>query len=195
MKYFWLTPRDQRFNNWIFYSESMESGVRLREEYLSLKCPKCNKIDELAAIDLGVSPGVRIRSRVDYLVSDDGIVCISAAGRRVLEEANIDGIRFVSLPGDSKYSLLLPQVFLPTDRERAGIEFLRQCPVCRRFRETCCLPVAASMQLPEKGKVLGCPDIENESTRGREFWFLASEEVVSLFRENKLSGIEYSLVS
>jgi len=191
MKYFWLVPKDQRFNNWIFYHESNESGVRLREEYSSLKCPKCRKIDELAAIELGVSPEVRIRSKSDFLVSDDGLVCVSTSAQKVLAEMNTDSVRFVPLPGDSRYSILLPTNFAITDQGKVGMRFLRECPSCGRFRETCAFPAVASLTLPDQEMMIACPDIALENTRGRTFWFLVSEDAASALRAAKLSGLEY----
>lgn len=192
MKYFWLAPKDQRFNNWIFYRESNESGVRLREEYSSLECPKCHKIDEIAAIELGVSPEVRIRSKSDYLLSDDGLVCVSTSAQKVFAEMSTDSVRLVPLSGDSRYSILLPTNFALTERGKAGMELHRVCPSCGRFRETCASPAVASLTLPDQETVIACPDIALENSRGRTFWFLVSEDATSALRAAKLSGLEYN---
>jgi hypothetical protein len=177
MKYFWLSPKNQRHNNWLFYTESMETGIRLREQYVPLQCAKCKKFDQIAAIDIGISPDVKIRSKSDYLISSDGLICVS--------------VRFVSLPGDSRYSILLPTSFVPTDPAKSHMEFHRPCQRCGRFRETCLSPALASMSLPSGSNVFACPDLAIEGYRERRFWFLASEDVVSAFRAARLSGVEF----
>jgi hypothetical protein len=191
MKYFWLSPKNQRHNNWLFYTESMETGIRLREQYVPLQCAECKKYDELAAIELGISPDVKIRSKSDYLMSDDGLICVSEAAQKVLLEVCPTSVRFVSLPGDSRYSILLPTSFVPTDPAKSHMEFHRPCQRCGRFRETCLSPALASMSLPSGSNVFACPDLAIEGYRERRFWFLASEDVVSAFRAARLSGVEF----
>ena len=86
MKLYWLSPKDQRHNIWVFYTESMETEIRLREQYVPLQRAECKKYDELAAIELGISPDVKIRSKSDYLISSDGLICVSEAAQKVLLE-------------------------------------------------------------------------------------------------------------
>ena len=193
MKYFWLSPKNQRHNNWLFYTESMETGIRLREQYVPLQCAKCKKFDQIAAIDIGISPDVKIRSKSDYLISSDGLICVSEAAQKVLLEVCPTSVRFVPLPGDSRYSILLPTSFVPTDPAKSHMEFHRPCQLCGRFRETCLFPALASMSLPSGSNVFACPDLALEGYRERRFWFLASEDVVSALRAAKLSGVEYRL--
>lgn len=192
MKYYWLVPKGQRHNNWIFSEEVPEVGVRLRERYRPLQCTQCKKIDERSAIR-DVAGDVRIRSRSDYLITDDGIVCLSAAIQRFLSESMVEGLQFLSIPGCDDYSIALPASLISTNINKVGMEFHRPCPACGRFRETCFFPALASLTTPSKDLAILCPDVPLEGSRGRKFFYLATQEVVALLRSRKTTGVEYTL--
>jgi hypothetical protein len=192
LMFFWLSPRDQRHNNWIFYKESARAGVRLREELLSLQCPKCRKIDELAALETPISKEVKIRSKSDYLITDDGLICMTMTAQSVVLDAGVSGLRFIPIPGDCRYSIVLPAEFILTTRDKVGMEFHRPCPACGRYRETCGSPAIESLSLTADTRSIVCPDVPIERTRSRQFWYLASEDVVSLFRDKALTGLDYN---
>lgn len=191
MKLYWLVPKDQRNNNWVFFTESVDTGASLRDEYQSLRCHECGKIDELAAILSGISTGVKIRSKSDYLITDDGLVCTRHSLQSLLSELLPGQLQFIRLPGDENYSILLPQKMCSVDRNRAHLESHRVCSICERARETCGFPSVASLALPDNDCWIVCPEIAMENTRGRKFWFLGTQTVVEVLRREKIRGIEY----
>jgi hypothetical protein len=193
VKYFWLSSKDQYYNNWIFFKESSSKGVQLRERYQGLCCPlwRCRKFDELVAIQLGIEPDVKIQSRSDFLTTNDGLICVSQKVCDVISQHGIVGFRLVKLPGDERYTIGLPSLVAETDLDTSGMEFHGQCPNCGRYRETCLCPITKSMKLPTNSRAIICPSVNMESTRGREFWYLTTKEVVDIFRKHKLSGVEY----
>ena len=190
MKYYWLAPKDQRVNNWILHREHSITGVELREQYRGLRCEKCNKLDELAALELGIDDQTRIRSRSDYLITDDGFICVSNLTRHVIETNGVHGVYFRIL-SDDRYAIALPIELAKTNREIAGMEFYRQCLSCGRYRETCLFPTIASIETPSSTLAVICPEIKFEGTIGRKFWYLATQDIVKIFRANKISGVEY----
>ncbi|MCS7017373.1 MAG: hypothetical protein NZM42_14820 [Gemmatales bacterium] len=190
--YYWLVPKDQRHNNWILYTDSLESGVVLRPRYAGMECPRCRKLDETTAIKLkGIDPDVRIRAKTDYLITDDGFICVSRRAYEVIVDNEIGGWNVVPLPGDDRYMLALPERELVTDMQKVGMKFHVKCLQCSRYRETCGFPLLQSMQLPESPKIVCCSEVWLENIRGRRFWFLVHEEIVKIFKTHRLTGLEY----
>ena len=190
MKYYWLAPKDQRNYNWLFYEESNETGIKLRSQYTHLLCWKCRKLDELAAVAIGLDRGVKIRSKSDYLMTDDGLICVSARGQQILAQSNIVGLTYGPVSDDGRYAIALPTCQIPVDMNSVGMEFHRQCPECGRFRETCFFPTLASLKLDSNPLAVEFPNIAFEGTRGRKFFYLVSKDVVDLLRAAKFSGVE-----
>ena len=88
MKYFLLSPKDQRRNTWIIFKE--EARVRLRDRYVDLACTNCKKVDELKAIQRGIDGDVKVSSKDDFLLSDDGFLLFSV---RLLQILNNEGVK------------------------------------------------------------------------------------------------------
>lgn len=191
MKYYWLTPKDQRYNNWLLYTES-SSGVSLRPEYKDLACSKCGKLDELEAIERGISPDTTLRTSSDYLMTDDGFVCVSEALRETLTSSGVSNITYLTIAGKTDYFIALPSVVSATDKETCDIEFHRPCGECTRFRETCFFPALESLDIPTDALALVSPAISLESVRGRKFWFCASSDVVTILKASKSKGLDYT---
>jgi len=190
--FYWLMPKDQRHNNWVLYSEDVgrTPAVRLRDRYADLACTRCHKLDEDLALDRGIAEDVRIRSRSDFVVTSEGFVAVSARLQDVLEQRSVSAVRFLALP-DVRYRLMRPVRRVAVDRDTCGVDFLRPCPDCGRFRETCALPVRDSLRLSTEELLIAAPDCPLENVRGRREFFLASEAVVSVMKHAKVSGLEY----
>ncbi len=191
MKYFLLVPKDNRWNNWILHHESDE-GVRLRSRYAHLACHQCGKLDEMAAIQLGIDPDVRIRTRFDFLGVDDGFVCVSSEFLQVLEDGGVKNVSTMALPGDERFSLLLPEREAHVDLERSGMEFHRKCSVCGRFRETCLFPALDAVNIQEYPLSFLCPSAPFENVGGRVFWFLGAAPLVDLLKKHRIRGIDFT---
>ena len=191
MKYYWLTPKDQKRNNWILHRETT-SGVSLRSEYADLQCNKCLKVDELAAIERGIDADVSIHSRSDFLTSDDGLVAVSKRFRDSLASHNVSSVSFVSIPASGNYFIMLPNSFAPIISDNVGMEFHRECPACGRFRETCFFPVLESFAVNLDPLALNAPEVNQEKAGGRQFWFCGSNELVSVLKRQKFKGLEFT---
>jgi len=191
MRYYWLVPEDQRYNNWILHFETDE-GVFLRPRYEGLQCPVCRKLDEIGAVQLrGIDPDVRIRSKSDFLESDDGFICVSRKFIEVVTKHGIGGISLVALPGDERYMLAIPQSKAPVKIELCGMEFRGKCPSCGRYKETLYWPRLRSVELPEDPMVIVCPEVFSEGYKVASYWFYASEKVVKILKSHRISGIDY----
>jgi hypothetical protein len=190
MNYFWLAPKDQRLNNWILHVES-DDGVRLRDRYAGLACSRCRKLDELQALSLGIDADVRIRSRSNFLQTDDGFVCMSADLWQYLTDHALSGASGIAIPGDERYTLVIPEGEDHVDPDRSGMEFRRACGMCGRTGETCLFPALEAMDLPEDPFALICPSVPMENRSCRQFWFLAAAPLVNLFKKQRVRGVEF----
>jgi len=190
MKYSWLSPRDQRHNNWILYTEG-DNGVALRDPYLELQCTKCGKVDELTAVERGLDENVTITSKSDYLISDDGFICVSDRFRSLLAEECISNVTFIPITDSPTHYLMLPDAFASATEASSGMEFLRPCPMCGRYRETCLFPMLQSFETGNDPLRLLVPSIAIEGVRGRKFWFCASQQIVAALKAHKPKGLEF----
>jgi hypothetical protein len=208
MKYYILSPSENRNNIWLLGYDDMEKGHLLFEKYAALVCPNCGKVDEDAAIRMGLDQCSKIASNRDYVGTDDGFILVS---RRFQEAANTEGIvgmRFIAL-GDSRYCLMEPEP-VPTDVQRSGVEAHgpyggtpyrtpgsrlasaeKRCVTCHRVYEHAPLPLLASMLLPENPMSVFTFSFRFEKQSGRETIAYASEAVRQAMRRNRLSGIEF----
>lgn len=187
MRYYWLCPRGQRRNTWIFFEEHAR-GVTLRKKYKQFQCSGCGKINEDEALRLPVGD-VRVNAKADFLVTDDGVPCVSDRFIEVAEAAGLSGLAFKRLPA-SGYSLALPVVFAKTDFERAGFQVEQpKCSVCGRYRGVYVGPMLASMGVPTNPLEIFSSDIANENQRGRVTRLFASDDAVHVLRKASVSGV------
>lgn len=192
MKYFWLPPDDQRHNNFVLFREASKGRpVTLREQYLSLQCTRCKKFDEVAAMRIGLAEEIKIRARTDVVSCDYGLIAASHRLRCLLEEHEIGGVGFSTLPSDENYAIMIPELIVKTDPASCGLERHRVCGECGRARETTLFPVLESMQLPEKASVIFSSSVWLENTFTRSFMFLADQPVIDVFKQHKISGVQY----
>lgn len=193
MKYFELTPNDQRYTNWLFYRDT--DRIRLRDLYTDLQCPVCRKLDETAALAQGIEADVRLMATDDYVISSDNFIVISARLLHLFASNGVSGFRTYPIPGDDRYVVAWPQLLVPTDKSRAGIEIQGPvCPKCGRPRETCFTPILASLRVPEDPMALFASEIWVEKSRGKMTWFTAAEPLVDLLRAARITGVTYNPV-
>lgn len=192
MKYYWLMPADQRHNNFILFHEaSEERPVTLREPYVSLRCPKCNKFDEVAAMRIGLAEGIEIRARTEIVSCDYGLIAAGRRLRELLEEKGISGVEFVRLPSDENYAIMIPDLIVETEPATCGLERHCVCHECGRARETTLFPMLESMQLPEDESVIFSSSAWFENVFTRSFLFLAGQPVIDVLKQHRITGVEY----
>lgn len=191
MNYLWLTPKDQHYNNFVFFSESSKSLV-LRDIYKTVQCPCCGKFDEDAALLVPVSGEVKIRARADYVGTDDGLICVSDGLRQLLLSAEIEGLDFLAMPNDPLYWIATPTCLVPTDVTVAGFQYQgSQCKCCGRWQGVYLRPTLNSLAIPDNPKMIFAPSIWNERAKNRQTWLMCSEVVVKILKDNLVSGVEY----
>ncbi len=85
-KWFTLSTHDvslsQKF--FVFFERTRDEGPVLRAEYRDLACPKCKKFNELAALERGINPEVKLRVQRDAVESEDGILVVSEKSKIAL---------------------------------------------------------------------------------------------------------------
>ncbi len=195
MKYFWLVPKDQRNNNFVFFRETPKR-LALRDIYLPLQCSYCGKFDEAAALRLPIERDAKIRAGSGFLGTDDGLICVSEALRQILVSAGIGGLEFLALPGDPQYWIANPICLVTTDAATAGFQYQGNskgspCTGCGRWPGIHILPLLASMTLPEDPKTIFAPDVWQERIQNRVTFLMCSEIVMKILKDHRVSGVEY----
>ena len=136
---------DSRYDDWLFWYEDADGRRLPKPIYSDLVCSKCGKLDEVAAINRGLDPDIKIRSKRDYIATTDGFRVIARRAREAFIEEGIKGLRFIQL-SDGNHSVLWPELRVPTDLSKAGFQFVGpKCARCGRYREACVDPARCSM--------------------------------------------------
>ena len=184
-------PKDQYYNNWIFWREGPPRTAR--DSYRSLQCAVCKKIDEFKAIHLPVEREVKVRSRDDIVGTEDGIIAISIRMKTLLDSENAKGLEYVPLPGDDKYTLIWPTTFLPVDLTKAGFQYDgEKCVGCGRYRLGAYVgPLKESYSLPSDPLLICAPETFSENRISRNLFPLISPVMQKIFKSHKIKGAEY----
>jgi hypothetical protein len=191
-KWRWLSLKEQRHNNFIFWHEGPPRYAR--SSYLPLMCPECGKIDEREAVLLPTEEDVRIRARTDIVGTSDGMVCFNRKAKNAYERNALKGLRFLPLTGDENYFLAWSEVWLSVNLEKASFQYDGEpCPICRRPRLGAYVgPMAESFQTPDDPAIICAPSEWRESVFSRNLWLLVSETVKQVFQSERLSGVEFN---
>ncbi|MDX1932458.1 MAG: hypothetical protein SFU56_07620 [Capsulimonadales bacterium] len=194
-QWYWLVPKDQRHNNFVFWHEGPPRTVR--NSYLHLRCPQCGKIDETNAVFLPTEPDVKIRSRSDIVGTDDGMLCFSQRAKSVTEQNGIGGLRFLPVGLNHQYFMVWPTNWVPVDLSSAGFQYEegdRFCSGCGRPRRGAYVgPLRQSFPVPDDAALIVAPSAWREGYYTRNLWLLVSENTKAVFKREKLSGIEFSV--
>lgn len=189
----WLVPRDSRSNLWLLHADS-STGRQIRSRYADLRCPRCRKVDEDAALARGLEDNLLARTSLDFGRTLDGFVFVSDRFRTVILTHSA-GCRFTEIPGKKFYWLLQPETQLSIDHARSGVEFRNRCGVCSRFKETVGLPMRESLTAELQGPVFASPDIQFENVIGRLAWFIATPDITESLTHAGLKGFEIMKMS
>ena len=190
MRLYRLVPMDSRFNAWLFWYEDNDDHIRPRRVYSDLVCAKCGKLDEVAAINRGLDPDIKIRSKRDYIGTTDGFELVTRRAREAFGEEGIKGLRFIQL-SDGNHSVLWPELRVPTDLSTAGFQFVGpKCARCGRYREACVGPFSQSLTIPDDPMVVFASEVWNENRRGRVLWLFAQEPAANALKRMRLTGLE-----
>lgn len=192
----WLTGSDQRASFWVHYNYDPQRGVTLRPEFVDLVCsnPKCRKLNDLEAIDRGVKwePGTKFKSMTDWFNTSDARTLVS---HRFLEVCRKEGIHGFSIRqiGLEDFVLLTDGDHCAAfDQATCGMQFLRPCTTCGRFRETVLLPSSKSLQTTLDDLEILSVTPRFEGVNGRRDFFLTTSTVQKILKSQKLKGIDFS---
>lgn len=188
----WALPVHARHKTWILYRYNVESGRSLRERYAGLPCQGCGKFDEIAAVRSGIDRDVVFPVELDYFNTDDGFACVGSRLRDYLETRQVQGCEFLELPGDPRYSLCLPAVEIPVDRDLCEMWSYHECELCGRARETTGNPNLASMAatLPARNALV-FPNVRIEERLGRSMLPLFTGDLADALRSSEFRGFVF----
>jgi hypothetical protein len=186
-KYFWLCPKDIRDVFWLINRSYMEKGRRPFERYAGITCPVCRKIDEARALEIGIDPSVRVRSRADWIETGDGFLLLSRRAQGVFDASGVHGVTYRELPGESTHVLVLPDHVDACSETFKMICRLR-CTRCGRYKSAVGLPKLSEITLPEDPLQVVCPDVQLESFIGRSWVFMVSDQIAAIVKSHKLKA-------
>lgn len=111
--------------------------LTVRPEYQDLACPRCKlKVDEFRALERGLSPEIKVRSRRDLLAAEDGPYIISTRMRDLLEEWVPGQVQYFPIPSVPRYVVAVPKCMITPQRGDPAFRFAGQlCPSCGRETE------------------------------------------------------------
>lgn len=185
-----LVPSDSRQVNWLFRAPDAKGVLRIRPEFVDLKCAACGKIDEFAALQRPLPIGVRISSKRDFFEIGDGFLGVSERFRKVYDSARLAGLKFLQTH-TPEHSLAVPANLVKTDESLAGFEYvLPKCASCGRYREAVVGPLVRSMEIPANPLTIFCSELWPESIMGKVLRLFASAEAATVLKRAKLKGLE-----
>lgn len=133
--YFRLSAHDQKYDSWAFFRQGPEKLVK-SEVCARISCKKCGKFDERLALEQIDDLPLKVNSRDDFVPSADGVIFVSDRFAEIVGEFGKDTVELLRAPSLIGYSILAPTRLLPFDATISGMQFLRRCPECNRYRET-----------------------------------------------------------
>jgi len=191
VKYFELSAKDALDSSWILFRQPPPEGlVEVRARYADLACPECRKMDERAAVARGLEPDVRLQARGDWVTTDEGFTCCSARARQTLDEAGVAGLRYIPLPADARYLLVVPEEVVRVDLEawKQCFEYGRPCPRCGRPSEMTGQPTLECFSPPDDALVAFGTDLLQECGWAGAMSIYVSEFVRDILERNRLTG-------
>lgn len=185
---------------WILF-EQEDGPPTVRADYRKLTCGSCGKVDELKALESGISKEVSVpKTDADAFLTDDSQVVVSARTRELLE--GIAGLqaRFFPLPAARGFCVMYPavvieppqgsRIYRPKDVRKAGDIFHRWGQPCKGCGRTSEITWTSEEYTPPADLVLA--GVMLEEKRGRLIAWIANKAVADAIKKNKLKGIKAS---
>lgn len=187
MKNFLVVSEDVRQSPYVFFDFDRRYGLKIREQYLDLRCKECGKINEVEALERGIPAAIVISKKMpDFFSSSEGIKIVSRETRLVLDSINHVNIRYYPFPSDPKFFFALPENLIPVTTDNAAFRTEGYCSRCKRVG-SCTL--GPELYLLPADFVIGAFLFECE-TNVTPLW-LACEHVVISLKRAKLKGLEF----
>jgi len=110
--------------------------LAVMEEYESLVCKKCGKVDEKAAFAHGIQDEVVVRSKRPFLHSMDDYNLLDERAKLIFTALFPDEIDYYRIPSAAFYVASARSIMQP-DETNPGFRFAspRRCPTCGRPKE------------------------------------------------------------
>jgi len=191
--YYWLCPNDQRFDSWAFFRQGPDKLVK-SGFCANISCRKCGKFDELIALQHVEELPLKVNSRDDFISSADGVIFVSDRFQELVAESVLDTLEFLRTPSLKGYSVMVPKRSLPFAPTISGMQFLRQCSECNRYRETCLSPMLESLTIDAFPWLIGHADVRFEHVNAQQFWFIAKSQLVSELKTSRVRGLQFLAV-
>lgn len=178
---------NERFANWILFENT--KARKLRDRYKQFQCPRCKKVDELAALASGIDEDVVIKFKTDFTRSYDGLICISQRIAELFSAEGVKGASRIPIPNGDAFILFPRKLTTVKDIANSGMKATKPCTVCGRPRERKSWPAKRSLTFPARGFDIAALDPCLESYYGRQDLFVMSEVLASVLTKAKATGM------
>jgi hypothetical protein len=129
-----VSTNDVKKNDSIFRYSDADNRIVIRHEYSDLQCPKCRKIDELKALERGITFDLRFPDR-DLFSSLDFQYVIGNRLRALLEAHAPDDISYYPIPNRPDLTVAMPHHRINVDFSVQDFQVLPKCSKCTRYTE------------------------------------------------------------
>lgn len=186
---------------WVFFSQN-DGPVEIRPECKRFACTKCEKVDDLKALQSGITKGLPIPKRnVDGFTTNDLQVVVSSRARETLEGVSGFKAHFFPMPSSPDFQVMFPSklIFAPKDshvyrpsdlKTKAGEVFHlfgKPCKECGRTPE-----ITWSSELFEPPADLVASGVMLETKLGYVIAWIVNRFVADAIKKAKLKGIKAS---
>jgi hypothetical protein len=186
-----LCPVDSYDEPWILWSDR-EERLAIRAAYQDLVCRSCGKVDELAALQRGISPDVTVRTRADVLGTGEDLgVIVSQRFHAMVAELGVGGLSFLPIPSSPAHYFAIADRLVETDLSMAGFEDHGSlCHRCHRFRERTVGPLIQSLAVPAERLTFFASSEWSESVRGKRQPIFVTPHLADVLRLRRFRGID-----
>jgi len=151
----------------------------------------CGRIDGYKALELGVDADVRVRSKRDFLWSQDDCLIVSEKFKETVQVNKLHGVDFVPLKS-ARHFVVRPTLVVPMDVATCGIEFKgNRCDVCGRFSQTTGSPWMDSIQAPSDPFAMFSTVVRHEERTHNWANLYVSEQAAAILWEAGITGIDW----
>jgi hypothetical protein len=190
MRYWILFAKDLSFNQYAFHEEA-DGLLRLKNRYDALRCTRCGKIDEIEALRAGGVEIFGFRPKYEFMATLDGVFLLSKRCWNVIADNRFRGIEPIELSQTTtQYCAIYFQPEFVRSHSMKGIKRYRLCDVCGRYGELKGMPPIDEIDIPSEKGIFFTTKPFGESPMGWEPTLFVSEDVLKVFRKEKVKGFE-----
>lgn len=204
-----IMPRDSKKRTWIFHKEEKRNLV-LYSRYEHYRCKNCGKIDEDTALASGIESNITFDFADDYVLTDDGMLCMSDRLCEIMEQHAPGDLKFVAFPHGSTHKIVRPsrpgeiplspnqRILGPGNIERGSLpgyplimDSEERCIVCNRYFQVMGFPTLqeVSDNADPNSSVVASP--MPERWRGISTWLFGRETLCNVLKAKKIRGCEF----